>query len=73
MEPEKKSNGALVGVVIIIIVLLVGAVYVWQTQISESPTLTPETAQEERDLNSLEQELQNTSIEIEASAIESLQ
>ena len=28
MEPEKKSNGALVGLVIIIIILIVGGIYI---------------------------------------------
>ena len=31
MEPETKSNGALVGLVIIIIILIAGGIYIWQT------------------------------------------
>ena len=31
MEPEKKSNGALVGIVIVVIVLVVGGIYMWQS------------------------------------------
>ena len=30
MEPEKKSNGALVGSIIIIILLVIGGLYLWQ-------------------------------------------
>ena len=30
MEPEKKSNGALVGLVIIVIILIAGGIYIWQ-------------------------------------------
>ena len=30
MEPEKKSNGALIGLIIIIIILIVGGLYMWQ-------------------------------------------
>ena len=32
MEPEKKSNGALVGSIIIIIILIIGGIYVWQSK-----------------------------------------
>ena len=31
MEPTKKSNGALIGLIIIIIILVVGAIYIWMT------------------------------------------
>lgn len=29
MEPEKKSSGALIGAIIIIIILVAGGIYVW--------------------------------------------
>ena len=32
MEIEKKSNGALVGLVVIIIILIVGGIYIWQSR-----------------------------------------
>lgn len=35
MEPEKKSNGALVGSIIIIIILVIGGIYFWQTSLKE--------------------------------------
>ena len=31
MEPEKKSNGALIGLVVIIIILIIGGIYIWQS------------------------------------------
>ena len=31
MEPEKKSDGALVGLVVIIIILAIGGIYMWQS------------------------------------------
>lgn len=31
MEPEKKSNGALIGLIVIIIILILGGIYIWQT------------------------------------------
>jgi uncharacterized protein HemX len=33
MEQEKKSHGALIGSIIIIIILIIGGIYVWQSQI----------------------------------------
>lgn len=61
MEPEKKSNGALVGLIIIVIILIIGGLYVWQTNKNviknggEQPT---ETLSEEDtlDLENLDQE-----------------
>lgn len=31
MEPEKKANGAFVGLVVIIIILVIGGIYIWQS------------------------------------------
>ncbi len=31
MEPEKKSNGAFIGVIVIIVILIVGGIYIWQS------------------------------------------
>ena len=33
MEPEKKSNGALVGSIIIILILVIGGIYIWQSKV----------------------------------------
>ncbi|MBI5139544.1 hypothetical protein HZA26_02970 [Candidatus Nomurabacteria bacterium] len=41
MEPEEKSNGALVGSFIIIIILILGGIYVWQKSLQEKPTPLP--------------------------------
>ena len=35
MEPEKKSHGALIGSIIIIVILIIGGIYVWQSRIKE--------------------------------------
>ncbi len=52
MEPEKKSNGALVGLVVIIIILIIGAVYIWRDSIKEiQKSNTPDSA------NSIDTEL----------------
>ncbi len=31
MEPEKKLDGAFVGLVVIIIILVIGGIYIWQS------------------------------------------
>ena len=57
MEPEKKSNGAFVGLVIIIIILVVGGIYMWQLKDKETETLYPEdtiTTEDSTELDSLE-------------------
>ena len=66
MEPEeKKSNGALIGSIIIVIILIVGGIYIWQSTVKsaletkkiQSETVTPMDASE---LNALEQDLDTT-------------
>jgi hypothetical protein len=68
MEPEeKKSNGALVGLVIIVIILVIGGIYIWQSKVqsaldakkiqSQNQSVTPMDANE---LNALEQDLNST-------------
>jgi uncharacterized protein YneF (UPF0154 family) len=32
MENEKKSEGAFLGLVIIIIILIIGGIYIWRTE-----------------------------------------
>jgi len=38
MEPEKKSHGALIGSIIIIIILIIGGIYVFQSRIQDMKT-----------------------------------
>ena len=33
MEPEKKTRGALIGSIIVIVILIIGGIYVWQNKI----------------------------------------
>lgn len=35
METEKKSNGALVGSIIVIIILIIGGIYFWTTKVED--------------------------------------
>lgn len=64
MEPEKKSNGALVGLIIIIIILIIGGIYVWQVRknSAEKNAIQSEniTAEDSNNLNSLETDVNNT-------------
>lgn len=74
MEPtEKKSHGALIGSIIVIIIIIIGGIYVWQSKVKtleEQPTpvnqvatetvKTNETATDLNDLNSLDQEASAT-------------
>ena len=78
MEPEKKSNGALIGLVIIVIVLVLGGIYIWISNKNaadrvpvtddQSQTLTDEDSAA---LDALEQELDgtNTEIDVDANAV----
>lgn len=64
MEGDKKSNGTIVGIVIIIVILIIGGIYTWQSKVKE--TLKEKAAQEDtlqndaNALDSLDQDLKNT-------------
>lgn len=77
MEPEKKLNGAVVGLVVIIIILLIGGIYIWQSKVKTVPGTEDAGAEvspaDEEDLNSLEQDVNSVDTEIEASVIESVE
>lgn len=67
---EKKSNGALVGSIIIILILVIGGIYIWQTKMKNA--LEEKKFQEENiisedtnELNALGEEIINTDTNIE--------
>ena len=66
MEPENKTSGAFVGLVIIIIILVAGGIYMWKSNenrmLLESETITTEDS---ADLDALEQDLGATSTELD--------
>ncbi|PIP68798.1 hypothetical protein CO033_01500 [Candidatus Nomurabacteria bacterium CG_4_9_14_0_2_um_filter_32_10] len=77
MEPEKKSNGALLGSIIIIIILIVGGIYIWQSKVQkaleeknkfESENVVPA---DENDLNALEEDLNtvDTNVDVDVDSI----
>lgn len=68
MEPEKKSNGALIGSIIIIIVIIIGGIYVWQSKVKTYSLEIEDVVPADTDkLNVLEQDLDtlDTNIDID--------
>ena len=71
MEPDKKTNGALIGSIVIILILLLGGAYVWQSRVSEkNAELSPG---DEEELNSLQEDLDGADTSIEANVINSVE
>ncbi|MCM2338886.1 MAG: hypothetical protein NDI62_00290 [Burkholderiales bacterium] len=69
MEPNKKSNGALIGSIIIILILVIGGIYIWQSKTAKEAEM--KKIQEENlmqleanELKALEQYLNETDTEI---------
>jgi len=78
IEPEKKSNGALIGSIVVIVILIIGGIYIWQTKVrdtlnKESQMESTATEKDSSELNNLEKDINATNIEIEASVINSLE
>jgi hypothetical protein len=75
MEPEKKSNGAFIGLVIIIIILIVGGIYIWQSKVKQMEALKVQseavTAEDANSINSLEQDLNSldTNIDVDVNTL----
>lgn len=77
MEPEKKSNGALVGLVIIVIILIIGGVYMWQVKeknAGQSTTLGQEygTPEDAATLNAVDKDLGSidTNVGVDAKSLQ---
>lgn len=78
MEPEKKSSGAFVGLVIIILILVIGGIYMWMSneeklEVQENQTQEQAGALNDQDANALdalEQDANdvdvNTGVDVEA-------
>lgn len=41
METEEKTDGALMGSIIIVIILIIGGLYMWSKSLQEKPTPLP--------------------------------
>jgi len=72
METEKKSNGAMIGLIIIIILLIVGGIYVWQTNQKEMPVNETLNTEDSAELNTLEASVEttDTNIGVDAETVE---
>lgn len=63
MEPE-KSNGAMIGSVIIIIILIIGGIYLWRTSLSNNRVEVPTLSEEgDNEAAALEAELNDLDLE----------
>lgn len=74
MEPEKKSDGALVGLIIIVIILIIGGIYIWQSKTARAPIQSETAAPNDEnlvELNSLEADLEtiDTDTGVDANAV----
>jgi flagellar basal body-associated protein FliL len=75
MEPEQKSNGSLIGLVVIVIILIIGGIYIWQSnknsveKIKSSQTPTESVVNEDSsELNTLELDANTTDIDVSIDA-----
>ena len=68
MEPEQKSNGAFIGLTVIIIILIIGGIYIWQSNKNTEEPIQNENQQSEtitsQDANAL------NALELESQAID---
>lgn len=72
MEPEKKSHGALIGSIIVIVILIIGGIYVWQSKVKQMKLeqkriemqIEASNAANLNEVNTLEQELDTTDLEL---------
>ncbi len=64
MEPEKKSDGAFIGITIIIIILIVGGIYIWLSNKDALKKIQNEsgniTEKDSADLSTLEMDAKAT-------------
>lgn len=67
MDTDKKSSGALVGSIIIIIILIAGGIYIWQSgiekAIEQKETQNFVVPMDANELNALEESLNATDID----------
>lgn len=72
MEPEKKSNGALIGSIIIIIILIIGGIYIWQTKnenaLKQKAEMDSLIQMQANELDALQQDIDTTNVNVEVDA-----
>ena len=80
METEKKSHGALIGSIIIIVILLIGGVYIWQSKMKnaikektqQEQSANAEAAITDNELNTLEQDINSidTAVDVDIDKVQ---
>ena len=72
MEPEKKSNGAFIGLVVIIIILVIGGIYIWQSNKDTLPESDSVAESDSIELTNLEADINSvdTTTGVDANAVE---
>ncbi len=71
MEQDKKSHGALIGSIIIVIILIIGGIYTWQQKVKndlklkELQEIQKIQMLQYQEISSLEEEIENLSQNIE--------
>jgi len=69
MDPEQKTNnGALIGSIIIIVILIIGGIYLWKAGTKENPaplsnTEGNETVNQQDNTNSIETDLNDINLD----------
>jgi hypothetical protein len=81
MDTEKKSNGALIGLVIIVVILVIGGIYMWQSSqdttvnstISDNQTSSGGvTAEDVANLDTLDADINSADTSIDANTVDSV-
>jgi uncharacterized protein HemX len=72
MEPEKKSNGAFIGLAIIVIILIIGGIYAWQSKVNLEKQNETLSVEDENTVETLDQDLNTleTDLGVDVNAIE---
>lgn len=72
MEPEKKSNGAFIGLAIIVIILIIGGIYAWQSKVNLEQPSDVITTEDENSVEALDQDLNTleTDVGVDVNTIE---
>ena len=81
MEPEKKSHGALIGSIIVVLLLILGVIYIWQTRVKEMKELNQQIEEQIKNLNAenmgeldtLETEINNTDITLDTEIVKEVE
>lgn len=55
MENDKKSNGAFIGAIVVIIIIIVGAIYMWNKQEKEVEPVVDQVSEDATVLNAYEE------------------